>query len=91
MEQSLDHDGKRDGKAGWGFPLQQMIHQRLGGRTLVRRFLHSDHWLNLLLVAWLGLLSFLPMLQSYVWAIDDYPLSQMARLGWSEYLVTAFE
>ena len=91
MDQSLNRDGKRDGKAGWGFPLQQMIHKRLGVRTLVRRFLHSDHWLHLLLVAWLGVLSFLPMLQSYVWAIDDYPLSQMARSGWSEYLATAFE
>ncbi|MBL9144426.1 MAG: hypothetical protein JNM99_12175 [Verrucomicrobiaceae bacterium] len=31
------------------------------------------------------------MLQPYVWAIDDYPLSQMAQLGFVNYLQDAFE
>lgn len=45
----------------------------------------------LLLIAWLGFLSYLPMLQPYIWAIDDYPLSQMARVGGEEYLRNAFQ
>ncbi len=48
-------------------------------------------WPPLLLIAWLGLLSYLPMVQPYVWALDDYPLSQMARVGVLEYLGDAFQ
>jgi hypothetical protein len=48
-------------------------------------------WKPLLLIAWMGLLSYLPMLQTYVWALDDYPLSQMARVGGVEYLGNAFQ
>ncbi|WP_395749896.1 hypothetical protein [Prosthecobacter sp.] len=31
------------------------------------------------------------MMQPYVWALDDFPLSQMARPGVTEYLVNAFQ
>ncbi|MCX6851344.1 MAG: hypothetical protein NTY98_20770 [Verrucomicrobia bacterium] len=31
------------------------------------------------------------MVQAYAWAIDDYPLSQMARVGCVEYLGNAFQ
>jgi len=31
------------------------------------------------------------MLQPYVWAIDDYPLSQMVRVGGVEYMKNAFQ
>ena len=48
-------------------------------------------WQHLLPVAWLAVLSYAPMLQTYVWAIDDYPLSQMAQLGVMDYLRDAFE
>jgi hypothetical protein len=48
-------------------------------------------WRPLLLIAWVGLLAYLPMAQAYVWAIDDYPLSQMARVGGVEYLGNAFQ
>lgn len=44
-----------------------------------------------MLVAWLAVMSYAPMLQPYVWAIDDYPLSQMAQLGTMDYLREAFE
>ena len=52
--------------------------------------IHSQ-WRPLLLISLMGLLSYFPMLQAYVWAIDDYPLSQMARVGGVEYLGNAFE
>lgn len=48
-------------------------------------------WWPLLLIALMGLLSYFPMVQAYVWAIDDYPLSQMARVGGVEYLGNAFQ
>ncbi|WP_397383888.1 hypothetical protein [Prosthecobacter sp.] len=48
-------------------------------------------WRPLLLIALMGLLSYFPMVQAYVWAIDDYPLSEMARVGGMEYLVNAFQ
>lgn len=48
-------------------------------------------WRPMLLIAWVGLLSYFPMAQAYVWAIDDYPLSQMARVGGVEYLGNAFQ
>ncbi len=36
-------------------------------------------------------MAYLPMMQAYVWALDDYPLSQMARSGVMEYLGNAFQ
>ena len=63
-------------------------------RTANTQTLHGPihwPWKPLLLIAWLGLLSYLPMMQPYVWAIDDYPLSQMARVGGVEYLGNAFQ
>lgn len=46
---------------------------------------------HLLLIAFLGLLSYWPLLQEYVWAIDDYPLSQTIREGGLGYLEKAFQ
>ena len=48
-------------------------------------------WRPQLLIALMGLLSYFPMVQAYAWAIDDYPLSEMARVGGMEYLVNAFQ
>ena len=60
-------------------------------RTLSRDGRSAVRWQHLLLVAWFGLLSYGPMLQPYVLAIDDYQFSQMARMGPAAYLQDAFE
>ncbi|MDI1314508.1 hypothetical protein [Prosthecobacter sp.] len=64
-------------------------HRGLPGGVAASPVRGPNGW-PMLLIAWLGLLSYLPLLQRYVWAIDDYPLSQMARLGGAAYLENAF-